>query len=423
MDTIAITYSTGGGMFGGGSANITVDVIMTESRTRMATSTAMEIAYNAIQEYLRTAGRLIPEDPGAGVYETDFFITTVAPISAAMTPAADSVTVSITTTTPGSDFNAESARITTAMEFIEQEIVRREIPGILRFESDLDAHTITRVDRSMTATLDISIADGHTISVVQNAINIMMDDLLENHSGAGQPMNGITQLSGGFDEQLNETMTEMIIALAVGFLLVYLVMVAMFQSFKLPFIVMITVPLAFTGGFVFLWMTGMTMSVVALIGFVILMGVVTNNGIVMIDYINKRRADGATVREAVLDGANVRARPIIMNALTTIIAMTPLAIGIGTSGALMQPMAIANIGGLFYAMFMSLLVIPAFYSIAFFRRDKREQKEINNRKLEDEQDAGTDAPVLQGSEPEPTPVKKQSRRNNLPAVSEPCDIT
>jgi len=153
-------------------------------------------------------------------------------------------------------------------------------------------------------------------------------------------------------------------------------MVAMFQSLKLPLIVLITVPLAFTGAFVLLWMTGMTFSVVAVIGLVMLMGVITNNGIVLIDYINRARADGLTIKEAVIAGASVRARPILLTAMTTVIALIPSALGFGAYGSMMQPLAIASIGGLIYATAMSLLVVPAFYSIIFCVRDKREQKNI-----------------------------------------------
>ena len=142
------------------------------------------------------------------------------------------------------------------------------------------------------------------------------------------------------------------------------------------------------------------------------MGVVTNNGIVMIDYINQCRKNGMTIRDASIEAAKVRARPILLTAITTIIAMTPLALGLGASGALMQPMAVANIGGLFYAMLMSLLVVPAFYCIIFFRRDKREQQQISSSQLENEQDPGTDARVLQGAptenpaeQPQPKPKR------------------
>jgi len=136
-------------------------------------------------------------------------------------------------------------------------------------------------------------------------------------------------------------------------------------------------------------------SIVALIGFVILTGVIVNNGIVLIDYINKAREDGLTIREAVVAGAKTRARPVIMTALTTIIALIPLAIGLGSSGDLMQPLAIVSIGGLLYATAMSLIMVPAFYVIAFWKKDREEQKlvreKINRSKLEDEQHAGANA--------------------------------
>jgi len=183
----------------------------------------------------------------------------------------------------------------------------------------------------------------------------------------------------------------------------------------LPFIVLVTIPLAFTGAFVALCITGMQFSIVAVIGLIILMGVITNNGIVLIDYINKAREDGLTIEEAVVTSAKVRARPILITAISTICALIPSAIGFGASGAMMQPLAIASIGGLLYATLMSFFVVPAFYVIMFTFKNRREQaalagvqkaldqkelllqegknEKIGDSKLENEQDKRTSARV------------------------------
>ena len=134
-----------------------------------------------------------------------------------------------------------------------------------------------------------------------------------------------------------------------------------------------TVPLAFTGGFLLLLMVGLPLSIIALIGLLILMGVITNNGIVLIDYVNQAKTAGMSTRDALVHGANTRTRPIMMTALSTIIALIPLGLGLGHNGAMMQPMAIVSIGGLLYGTMMSLIVIPALYAILNTSKSERAQ--------------------------------------------------
>jgi len=407
IETTAITLQSGGGIFSGDGTQMDIDIVLQDSRS-ISTDYATQLAYRVIVEYLRSY-YLMPAH-GANLNHNQHFIRSVSMSSGMDMMAADSVTVTLSKTVPSPDLQTDIDDLRAAVEFVESELNARLLPGspnriagMLKVESDFDEIVIRRSNRRMTATIEVFVDSGYAISRVQSSVNSLMSTLM----AAEHPeLQGITQIRGGFDAQMADTMTDMIMALLVGFVLVYLVMVAMFQSFKMPFIVMITVPLAFTGGFLFLWMTGMPLSIVALIGFVILMGVVTNNGIVMIDYINKRRADGLTIRDAAIEGAKVRSRPIIMTAITTIIAMIPLALGLGSSGAIMQPMAVANIGGLTYAMFMSLLVVPAFYCITFFRRDRREQQQINSSELEDEPNAGASPQLLQDAPVKNTKTKK-----------------
>ena len=149
----------------------------------------------------------------------------------------------------------------------------------------------------------------------------------------------------------------------LGILLVYLVMVAQFQSLKSPFIVMFTIPLAFTGGFLALLICGMEVSVISLIGFVMLTGIIVNNGIVLVDYINQLRLDGKERREAIIEAGATRIRPILMTTLTTVLGLMMMASGKDVGVALVQPMAIVCIGGLLYATVMTLFVIPVVYDI------------------------------------------------------------
>ena len=150
----------------------------------------------------------------------------------------------------------------------------------------------------------------------------------------------------------------MTMLLVLGLVLIYLVMVAQFQSLLSPFIVMATVPLAFTGGFAALWAAGEQLTMMSLMGFAVLVGTVVNNGIVFVDYVNQLRRGGLEKRDALEAAGRTRMRPILMTALTTILAMLPLVFSqqIGTS--MERGMALVVVGGLAYATLMTLYIVP-----------------------------------------------------------------
>jgi HAE1 family hydrophobic/amphiphilic exporter-1 len=131
---------------------------------------------------------------------------------------------------------------------------------------------------------------------------------------------------------------------------------------------MFSIPLAFTGGFIALLITGQTLDVIAMLGFIMLAGLIVNNGIVLIDYINQARRAGMSKTDAIIDAGRTRMRPILMTALTTILAMLTSAIGIGDGSEMMRPMAITIIGGLVYGTVLTLIVIPCIYDA--FNREK-----------------------------------------------------
>ena len=136
-----------------------------------------------------------------------------------------------------------------------------------------------------------------------------------------------------------------------------------FQSFISPLIVMVSVPLAFTGGFIALLLTWNEVSVVSMMGFILLMGIIVNNAIVLIDCINRFRREGMDKHKAIIEAGAVRMRPILMTALTTVLGLLPLALGWGSGAEMIQPVAIVCIGGLLYATFMTLIIIPVFYDL------------------------------------------------------------
>ena len=171
---------------------------------------------------------------------------------------------------------------------------------------------------------------------------------------------------------LKLTLACLMMILAVIF--IYLIMVAQFQSLLSPFIVIFTIPLAFTGGLIALLISGQELSMMALMGFLVLSGVVVNNGIVFVDYVNQLRLDGVEKREALIETGVTRMRPILMTALTTILAMSTMVFSHDTGSDMSRGMAIVTIGGLAYATLMTLFVVPALYDI-FYR--KKEMKRVD----------------------------------------------
>ena len=165
----------------------------------------------------------------------------------------------------------------------------------------------------------------------------------------------------GENEMIMRSMNDLLLMLLLGIVIVYLIMVAQFQSHLSPFIVLMTIPLAFTGGLFALLIAGFEISIVSMIGFVLLIGIIVNNGIVLIDCMNQFRQEGMERREAVIAACRTRLRPVLMTALTTILGLVPLALGWGVGASLIQPVAIVAIGGLTYATLMTLFVVPAIY--------------------------------------------------------------
>lgn len=167
----------------------------------------------------------------------------------------------------------------------------------------------------------------------------------------------------GETEETAAAIEILILVAALGIAIVYMIMASQFQSLVYPFIIMITIPLAFTGGLGILYIFGIPVSVVAVLGLVVLAGIIVNNGIVLVDYINQLRDEGRPLKEAIIEAGETRLRPIFMTALTTILALTGLALGLGEGTELTQPLALTSIGGLIYGTFLTIFVVPIMYDI------------------------------------------------------------
>ena len=176
--------------------------------------------------------------------------------------------------------------------------------------------------------------------------------------------------------------------LLLGLAFIYLVMVAQFQSLLSPFIVLFTVPLAFTGGLIGLLVMQEPLSVMGMMGFIVLLGTVVNNGIVFVDYANQLRMGGLERRDALIATGKTRMRPILMTALTTILAMASLLFGDDLASQMSRGMAIVVAGGLAYATLMTLFIIPVMYDILFKRKPL--QVDIGSENLDDVPDDAAD---------------------------------
>ena len=181
---------------------------------------------------------------------------------------------------------------------------------------------------------------------------------------------GYQLVSSGENEMIQDAMEQIVLMLILAVLFMYLIMVAQFQSLLSPFIIMFTIPLAFTGGFLGLYVSGSEVSVIAMIGFVMLAGVIVNNGIVLIDYMNQLREEGMEKRQAILVAGRTRLRPVLMTALTTILALSTMVFSNDMGSEMAKPMAVVTIGGLTYGTLLTLVVIPCIYD-SFIRKGSK----------------------------------------------------
>jgi len=190
---------------------------------------------------------------------------------------------------------------------------------------------------------------------------------------------GYSYAFGGETEQIEETFADLAMVMLVAIVLVYMIIAAQFESLIQPLSIMFSVPLALSGGFIGLFVTGLPLNVIGIIGLIILVGIVVNNAIVLVDYINNRRSKGEERDAAIMKAGPIRIRPIMMTALTTILGLVPMAMGIGEGAELTQSMGVVVIGGLSLSTVLTLVVVPVMYTIfdditAFFKRKFKKNK-------------------------------------------------
>ena len=261
-----------------------------------------------------------------------------------------------------------------------EEVPLRDIITVTETETLSSIH---RLEQRRYISVTATVADGYNVTLVSTQARRALEGL--------QLPAGCQVEYAGENETIMDAMKDLFFMLLLGVLIIYLIMVAQFQSLLSPFIVILTVPLAFAGGFMGLLVTGFHMSIVSMVGMIMLVGVVVNNGIVLVDCANRLREErGLTKREAIVSAATMRIRPVLMTALTTILGLLPLGIGLGTGAEIIQPVAIVCIGGLTYATLMTVFLVPVLYDL--LRRDKKAPRPIA--------EPATQATLA----PEPTPV-------------------
>lgn len=246
------------------------------------------------------------------------------------------------------------------------------LSDIVEFEDAEGFASISRKNQTRYITVTAQLADGYNIGLVASDVQKKLDTY-EVPAGCELEMSGE-------DETINDAMEQVVLMLVLAIAFMYLIMVAQFQSLLSPFIVMFTLPLAFTGGFLGLYLTGNPVSVIAMIGFVMLCGIIVNNGIVLVDYTNQLRISGMEKKEALVEAGRTRLRPVIMTALTTILGLFSMALGRGMGADMVQPMAIVVIGGLIYGTLLTLFVVPCIYDVL----NRRKMKKFEEEKEEEE---------------------------------------
>ena len=299
---------------------------------------------------------IVDEAAGSKLTREKLMDLTISPDSSAMSSSMSSGMSSMGSGMSGMSSSSASAGLSQLTGGESQdEDTSFKLGEVAEVKETVSLNSIQRDQQRRCITVSAAVADGYNVTKVTTAVQKAL--------GSVTLPEGVTVEFDGENEQIMNAMQQLLLMLLLGVVLVYLIMVAQFQSLKAPFIVMFTIPLAFTGGFLALLLSGIEVSVISLIGFVMLVGIIVNNGIVLVDYINQQRLAGMGLREAIIDAGVTRLRPILMTSLTTILGLVVTALAKNAGTALIQPIALVCIGGLLYATLMTLFVVPCMYEI------------------------------------------------------------
>lgn len=261
---------------------------------------------------------------------------------------------------------------------VDKEKKKIKLSKMVTFENTTGLSAIMRINQNRFINVSAAIADGHNAGLLADDVEKAIQEI--------ELPDGYSIEFAGENETTMEAMEQVGLMMLLAVVFMYLIMVIQFQSFKSPFIIMFTLPLAFTGGFIALYIAGMEVSVIAMIGMVMLAGVIVNNGIVLVDAINQMREGGVLKHDAIMESAKNRLRPIVMTALTTILGLVPMAAGLGMGADMAQPMAVVVIGGLTYGTLLTLFVVPCIYDLFHRKELVLDDEDLDSVPVENEEE-------------------------------------
>jgi multidrug efflux pump len=248
-----------------------------------------------------------------------------------------------------------------------------QLDNFVTAEEESSPPQLYHYNQFMSATVSAGLAPGKTIGDGIKAMDAIKDELND-----PSIKSALTGNARDFDESSSNTLFSFILAL----LIVYLILAAQFESFIDPFVIMLTVPLAVAGAVFSLWFFDQTLNIFSQIGIIMLIGLVTKNGILIVEFANKLREEGLSKMEAATKAARMRLRPIIMTTLATVLGAAPIAFAIGAAGSSRKGMGIVVMGGLLFSLILTLYVIPAMYILLSRKKNFAVRKEIEQLELE-----------------------------------------
>ena len=284
----------------------------------------------------------------------------------------------------------ELADKTIEVEKTDGTIIQVRLGDVCDISETLSLSSINRTQQQYVVAASCGVDEDHNVGLINREVEEL---------AASYPLEeGYSITITGEGDTIASTLGDLITMIALAVVLIYLIMVAQFQSFLMPFIVLFTIPLAITGGLLVLIFTGIELSMVAMLGFLILAGVIVNNGIVFVETVNQLREEGMEKRQALRQAGQLRMRPILMTALTTILGMSTMALGSGMGAELMQPLALVTIGGLTYGTLLTMFVVPVLYDL--FTRKTYKVRRIESFQQENQNQEGRQAaPAQSGTAP------------------------